>query len=35
LGYRTSHNSRVTFEDVISHQPQTTNTFNFQLTIAY
>jgi len=35
LGYRLSHNSRLTFEDVIAHQPQTTNTFNFQLTIGH
>jgi hypothetical protein len=35
LGYGPSHNSRVTIEDVIEHVPNTTNTMNFQFTIAY
>lgn len=35
LGYGPSHNSRVTIEDVIAHQPQTTNTMNLQFTIGY
>ena len=35
LGYGTSVNSRLTVEDVVAHTPQTTNTMNAQLTIAY
>jgi hypothetical protein len=35
LGYRLSHNSRVTVEDVIAHGPQTTHTLNTQFTIGY
>jgi hypothetical protein len=35
LGYRLSHNSRVTFEDVVAHDPNTTHTLNTQFTIAY
>ena len=33
LGYRPSHNSGFTIEDVVEHVPQTTNTMNAQLTI--
>lgn len=35
LGYRLSHNSRVTIEDMIAHTPATTHTLNTQLTVAY
>ena len=35
LGYRLSHNSRITIEDVIAHDPATTHTLNTQFTIAY
>jgi hypothetical protein len=35
LGYRLSHNSRITIEDVIAHDPTTTHTLNTQFTIAY
>src|SRR5579862_73506 len=35
LGYRPTHNSRLTIEDVIAHLPQTSNTMNLQLTVAY
>jgi hypothetical protein len=35
LGYRLSHNARVTIEDVLSHTPRTMHTLNTQLTIAY
>ncbi len=35
LGYRLSHNTRVTFEDVLSHNPATTHTLNTQFTVAY
>jgi hypothetical protein len=35
LGYRLSHNARLTLEDVIGHQPSTTHTLNAQMTVAY
>ena len=35
LGYGPSRNSRITIEDVISHNPQTNNTMNLQFTIGY
>jgi hypothetical protein len=35
LGYGPTENTRVTIEDVIAHSPQTTNTMNAQLTVAY
>ncbi len=35
LGYAPSEHMRVTVEDVVAHTPQTTNTVNFQLTIAH
>ena len=35
LGYRLSHNARVTLEDVLVRAPRTTHTFASQLTIAY
>ncbi|MGA8535458.1 MAG: hypothetical protein WB615_15220 [Candidatus Tumulicola sp.] len=35
LGYRPTHNSSLTIEDVVQHVPQTTNTMNLQLTIGY
>ncbi len=36
LGYRMSHNTRVTFEDVITHRLAfPVNTFNTQVTVAY
>jgi hypothetical protein len=35
LGYRLSHNSRLTVEDVIAHDPSATHTLNTQFTIAY
>ena len=35
LGYRVSRNSRLTIEDVLRHQPATSNTFNMQYTVAY
>jgi hypothetical protein len=34
-GYGPTENSRLTIEDVISHQPQTNNTMNAQFSIAY
>jgi hypothetical protein len=34
-GYGPSENTRLTVEDVISHQPQTNNTMNAQFSIAY
>jgi hypothetical protein len=35
LGYRLSHNSRVTIEDALAHDPATKHTLNTQFTIAY
>lgn len=35
LGYGPVENMRLTVEDVIAHTPQTSNTFNAQLTVAY
>jgi hypothetical protein len=35
LGYGPTENSRITVEDVIFHSPQTQNTMNIQLTIAF
>ncbi len=35
MGYGPTENTRVTVEDVISHVPQTTHTFNLQFSIAY
>jgi hypothetical protein len=35
MGYGPTENTRITVEDVIMHVPQTTHTFNLQLTIAY
>lgn len=35
LGYRPTHNARVTVEDVIFHAPQTKNTLNLQYTVGY
>ena len=35
LGYRPTHNSSLTIEDVVQHVPQTTNTMNLQLTVGY
>jgi hypothetical protein len=35
LGFGPTHNSRLTIEDVIQHTPQTHNTMNAQLTVAY
>jgi hypothetical protein len=34
-GYRPTHNSSVTLEDVVQHVPRTTNTINLQLTVGY
>jgi hypothetical protein len=35
MGYGPTENTRVTIEDVISHDPQTSNTMNAQFSIAY
>lgn len=35
LGYGPTENTRVTVEEVVSHVPQTTHTFNAQFSIAY
>jgi hypothetical protein len=35
MGYGPTENTRITVEDVISHSPQTNNTFNAQFTVAY
>lgn len=35
LGYGPIENARITIEDVVAHQPRTTNTMNAQFTIAY
>lgn len=35
LGFRVSHNSRFTLEDVITHVPQAKHVFNTQFTVAY
>jgi len=35
LGYRPTHNSSLTVEDVIAHTAQTNNTMNLQLTMGY
>ncbi len=35
LGYRLSHNSRLTLEDVLTHDPAANQTLNAQFTIAY
>jgi hypothetical protein len=35
MGYRPTHNSSLTIEDVVTHAPQTTNTMNLQLTVGY
>jgi hypothetical protein len=35
VGYRPTHNSSLTVEDVVQHVPQTTNTMNLQLTVGY
>jgi hypothetical protein len=35
MGYRPTHNSSLTIEDVVQHAAQTTNTMNLQLTLGY
>ncbi|MGC1380237.1 MAG: hypothetical protein WA814_04355 [Candidatus Baltobacteraceae bacterium] len=35
LGYGPTENTRITVENVLSHTPQTSNTFNAQFTVAY
>jgi hypothetical protein len=35
LGYRPTHNSSLTIEDVVEHVPQTTNTMNLQFTVGF
>jgi hypothetical protein len=35
LGYRPTHNARITVEDAIAHAPSATHTLNVQYTIAY
>lgn len=35
MGYRPTHDSSLTIEDVVAHTPQTNNTMNLQLTVGY